>query len=95
MAEFKNRNTDTAKANARRTELADEFALKIVLLVMEDLRYDLFANNLQFTEYQIAKILNSKGYKTRFGKLWQQNSVRAIFDRVFKLGVIDWTRYTD
>ena len=88
MKGFKNRNTDTAKANARRTELADEFALKVFNLVA-DFQYDLSADNLPVNYYQIAKFLNRKGYKTRFGKPWQVNSVKGVFERVRDRGLVD------
>ena len=83
------RNTDTTKANTRRTQLADEHALDLYNLVENDLQYDLIAHNIKVTRYQIVKILNEKGYLTRMDKPWTINAVKRAYNRIEERGLAD------
>jgi hypothetical protein len=86
------RNTDTAAANAKRIELADEFAREIYCLVENELKYEILANPKYRDPppwYQIAKILNEEGISTRTGRRWTGNTVKLLYKRVRKRGLGD------
>jgi len=79
---FSKRNTDTTNANAKRSELADKFAMEIYTMLVDDIQYDLNNENLLLNFYQFAKRLNEKGIKTRTGGSWTLNSMKNVLKRV-------------